>query len=96
MPHVLAGHANPFHRDSCDQAMRGTAEAADAHVDFDAAPAAIRSAIAAYGLTATVSNAHAALTTPEGVAYAIKDHGRPWRPSSMPCVAHACISTDWV
>lgn len=84
MPHVLAGHANSFHTYSFDQALGGIAEAGYAHVelsaiegwtphvDLDASPAAIRSALAAYGLTATVLSAHSDLTTPEGVAHAIK------------------------
>jgi sugar phosphate isomerase/epimerase len=84
MPYPLAGHTNSYHTYSFDEALAGIAGAGDEgvelssvpgwteHIDVDGDPAAVRSKLDGYGLTAVSLSGHSDLTTSDGLAHGIK------------------------
>jgi L-ribulose-5-phosphate 3-epimerase len=84
MPYPLAGHTNSYHTYSFDEALAGIAGAGykgvelsavpgwTEHVDLDDDPAAVRSKLERYGLTAVSLSGHSDLTTRDGLAHGIK------------------------
>jgi sugar phosphate isomerase/epimerase len=80
---VLAAHTNSFHSYSAEEALAGIAEAGygavelsavpgwTEHVDVHADPAATRSRLEHYGLTAVSISGHSDLTTAEGLEHGL-------------------------
>jgi L-ribulose-5-phosphate 3-epimerase len=84
MAYPLAGHTNSYHTYSFDEALAGIAGAGykgvelsavpgwTEHVDVADDPAAVRSKLDDYGLTAVSLSGHSDLTTRDGLAHGIK------------------------
>ena len=84
MAYPLAGHTNSYHTYSFDEALAGIAAAGykgvelsavpgwTEHVSVDDDPAAVRSKLDGYGLTAVSLSGHSDLTTRDGLAHGIK------------------------
>jgi L-ribulose-5-phosphate 3-epimerase len=95
MANPLAGHTNTYHTYGFDEALGGIAEAGYKHVELTAVPgwtehvsldddpAAVRSKLDGYGLSAVSLSGHSDLTTGEGLAHGVKavrwaaDYGLP-------------------